>query len=85
MQFELENVDYKGRVFTENVTVERSPATGPGWYIFARDKNGTCMLVARPSVPARKHPHYNIAVRRGWLRKCDAEFIASTVANLIRP
>ena len=84
MEFELENVDYKGRVFTENVTVERAPATGPGWYIFARDKDGICKLVARPKVNPRKHPHYNIRIYRGWHTKQEAEFIASVVANIIR-
>lgn len=67
-------VDYRGRVY-DNYHVRRDPTLGPGWYIFGRspDYQGILTLVARPDVKPRKHPHYSGQVRRGWLRKKDAE------------
>lgn len=81
---EIENVDYKDRVFSDNITAEREPSTGPGWYIFARNSEECiCKLIARPNVSARKHPHYNIRIRRGWLTKKEAEALIPTIENLI--
>lgn len=81
---EIENVDYKDRVFSDNITAEREPSTGPGWYIFARNSEECiCKLIARPNVSARKHPHYNIEVRRGWLTKKEAEALIPTIGKLI--
>lgn len=80
---EIENVDYKDRVFSDNITAEREPSAGPGWYIFARNSEGICKLIARPNVPARKHPHYTLRVRRGWLTKKEAEALIPTIENLI--
>lgn len=60
------------RSFTEEFFVDRSPAEGPGWYVFGREPNRVIKIVARPDVPRRHHPHYNVAVRRGWHRKYEA-------------
>lgn len=73
-------VCHKGLVWDAGFHVRKSPATGPGYYIFARrpEYGGNYVrLVARPDVPSRKHPHYNCKVQRGWrtyreaCRACD--------------
>lgn len=66
---EIDLVDHKQRRFDTEFFVDTEPSKGPGWYIFGRSAEGVIKLVGRPKVPARRHPHYNIAVRRGWLRK----------------
>lgn len=72
---EFSTVDYRDRHYA-NYYIERSPATGPGWYIFGRNPEWyggrLVRLCGRPAVKARRHPHYNCRVRRGWLRKKDA-------------
>jgi hypothetical protein len=71
---EFSTIDYRDRVFS-NFYIGQSPGTGPGWYIFGRNPEYGGRLVrlcGRPSVKARRHPHYNCQVRRGWLKKRDA-------------
>jgi hypothetical protein len=77
--------NYSGHEFRDFFP-ERDGARGPGWYVFGRnaEKYGTradgkgayTMLCARPEVKARKHPHYNISVRRGWRTKAEAQQVA---------
>lgn len=81
---ELETVDYQGRTFTTDIHIRKDPSTGPGWYIFGRCTDvsaNVIKLIARPSVKSRKHPHYNIRVRRGWMTKRAAEFAAVAVRH----
>jgi hypothetical protein len=71
--------DYRGRLFSE-FYVRRDPATGPGWYIFGRNRAAGAMVVklcARPDVSPRRHSNYNISVRRGWRTMCEAAAIAA--------
>ncbi len=71
--------DYRGRTYA-GFYARRDPATGPGWYVFARALNVSatvCRLMARPDVPARKVRSYNGKVRRGWQRKAEAEAFAA--------
>ena len=69
--------DGKGREYRNNLFVDRSPAHGPGWYIFGRCLTdylpaGITMLVARPDVAPRKYSLWNGRVRRGWRTKREA-------------
>ena len=83
--FDVEVTDYKGRVY-RGFHARRDPGTGPGWYVFGRCLPGVgqdcygghvVMLCARPSVPARRHPHYNCQVRRGFRTKAEADAAAA--------
>lgn len=78
--------DYKGRRFGAPFKVYREPSQAPGWFVFGTSPEGVIRIVARPAVEARKHPHYNIRVRRGFSKKSEADQIAKelnarTVAN----
>lgn len=59
---------------------QRSPHTGPGWYVFGRNRHfyggSYIKLCARPDVRARQYRHYNGPVRRGWYTKAEAQEIA---------
>jgi hypothetical protein len=75
---EVELVDYKGRVYRQ-FHARRDPSHGPGWYVFGRNEgygDRLVMCCARPAVKARRHPHYNGLVRRGWRTMREARAIA---------
>jgi hypothetical protein len=82
--FLLEMVDYKLRVFSDGFYARQDPQSGPGWYVFGRSKEDVIKLVARPDVPDRAHPHYNIKVRRGWRLKREAFVIAAYLNSTYR-
>lgn len=69
---------FRGGHFTEH-TARRDSSYGPGWYVFGRNPayNGRyVMRTAQPDVPARKHPHYNGRVKRGWRTLREALAVA---------
>lgn len=84
-QVEFEPIGYSGHKFSD-FYAQQDPTEGPGWYIFGRnsEKYGTnadgkgnyIKLVARPDVKARRHPYYNVKVRRGWHTKAEAQHVA---------
>ena len=69
------------RSFTLDFWLAHDASSGPGWYVFGRCASGVIKIVAQPHVSPRRHPHYNIRVRRGWHRKRDAAAIASLLAR----
>ena len=84
----IEVMDYKGRQYRE-FEAKRDPGRGPGWYVFGRCirgvgtdcyGGGVVMNCARPATKARRHPHYNGQVTRGWWRKRDAEVVARAMS-----
>lgn len=80
----LNTRDYRGRDFADFYAA-RSPATGPGFYVYGRNGyhyGGVIMLCARPDVPARGHCHYNGRVRRGWRTLREARAVASALRAL---
>jgi hypothetical protein len=89
---EFHNVNYDGYRFTD-FFVRKAPEIGPGFYIYGRNKkkygtkaNGDgfyTMLCVRPHVKARKHPHYNCAIRRGFSRKWIAQEIADSLNKAV--
>ena len=81
---EFENINYSGHKFDRFEARKGSGSDGPGWFIygFNDEKYGPkqyVKLVARPDVPPRKHPHYNIRVRAGWKTKAAAQQIADAL------
>lgn len=73
-------IDYKGRVYRE-FFVSKDPGLAPGWFVYGRCRNeygpnGIIFLVGRPAVKPRKHPHYNVKIRRGWHSKREAQAYA---------
>ena len=82
---ELRAVNYSGHTFA-NFFPQRDSAGGPGWYVYGRNsekygvkadgKGAYVMLCARPSVAPRRHPHYNVKVRRGWHTRREAQAVA---------
>lgn len=75
-------VNYKGDIF-DLFHARRDPGMGPGWYVFGRNPSygdHYIMLCARPNVTPRRHPHYNVQVRRGWTTKREAETVAARLA-----
>lgn len=83
-RYTLQTSDYKNRVY-RSFHARRDSVSGPGWFVFGRclphagrDTYGgkVVMLCARPDVPARKHPHYNIRVRRGFRTMREANRVA---------
>ena len=69
--------DYRGRVFSD-FYVSTNPAHGPGWYVFGRNEARNVIKVcAQPNVTPRKHPHYNIRVRRGFKTMREAQACAN--------
>lgn len=82
--FLLEMVDYKLRVFSDGFYARQDPQSGPGWYVFGRSKEDVVKLVARPDIPSRVHPHYNIKVSRGWKLKREAFVIAAYLNSTYR-
>ena len=76
---EVKTTDHLGRVFSD-FFVAKASDKGPGWYVYGRNAGyggKLITLVARPDVAARKHPHYNGPVRRGWRTKAEAQAIAN--------
>ena len=76
---EINTVNYRGDMF-DRFYARKDPHSAPGWFVFGRNPgygDHYIMLCARPAVKARKHPHYNVAVRRGWSTKREAESIAA--------
>lgn len=86
-------VGYSGHKFTEDLHVRRDSGHAPGWFIFGRNsekygkkpdgKGAYVSLVARPAVKARRHPHYNVQVRRGWRTRREALAALATVQAAI--
>jgi len=82
---DLVTANYDGHRF-DDFYVSRDTSSAPGWFVFGRNaekygrradgKGAYVMLCGRPDVPARRHPHYNGPVRRGWHRKCEAQAVA---------
>lgn len=70
------NIDYKGRIFSD-FYVHKDPQSGPGYYVFGRDKNGVICLCAHPSIKPRKYRYYNVPKQRGFRRHGDALKVAS--------
>jgi len=80
-RFEFSCRDYRNRVFS-GFYLARAPTRGPGWYIWGRNPEYGGRLVRLcgwPDVRPRKHPHYNIRVRRGWLRRSEAQQVLDHV------
>lgn len=81
----IETTNYSGHTFAD-FYAERRPGHAPGWFVSGRnsEKYGThadgkgayVMLCARPDVKARRHPHFNGAVQRGWRTKREAQAVA---------
>lgn len=86
----VETASYDGHEFREDFHARQDWATGPGWYVFARngekygrsaDGRGSYVkLVARPAVKPRRHPHYSCKVERGFRTKAQAEAVATCLA-----
>lgn len=81
--------DHRGRMYRGPFFAAEDPAKGPGWYVFGRSlddykPNGIIRIVARPNVKPRVHPHYNVRVRRGWLKKRDAQAVADQMNKDLR-
>lgn len=78
--YKVELTDYRGRHYRD-FHARRSASDGPGWYVFGRNPHhyggNLVMLVARPEVEARKHPHYNVRVRRGFRTMREAREVAA--------
>lgn len=92
MSIDISFNDYKNRMFTRDLKVRRDPVSGPGWYVFAssvpgvgRDHygGGVVKMIARPKVKPRKHPHYNVKVRRGWHTQAEALAAMAEVQKII--
>lgn len=76
--FEFSRSDYRGRSYADFYP-RRSPASGPGWYVFGRSPeygNTLIRLCARPAAKPRAHPRYNVMVRRGWRTRRAAQAAA---------
>ncbi len=83
----VQTSDYRGRTY-HHFHVRRDPGSAPGWFVFGRGSNGEygghlISLCARPDVPWRRHPHYNVKVRRGWLTRREAQRIADVMNGLV--
>lgn len=77
----IKTVDYRGRTYSAFFP-RRDSGTGPGWYVFGcgAEYGGTLrMLCARPDVAARRHPHYNVLVRRGFRTMREAAAVAAAM------
>jgi hypothetical protein len=77
-RYTLKTVDYRGRVF-DRFYPARSPSDGPGWYVYGRNPeygDNLVMLCARPDVKHRRHPHYNVQIRRGFHTRREAQQVA---------
>jgi len=78
MQIDAKTVGFRGGWFNRFYP-RTDPGTGPGWYVFGRNPaygDSYVMLCGRPPVKARRHPHYNCQVRRGWKTRREAQLAA---------
>lgn len=68
-------VDYRGRYFNRSLTVEKDPALGPGWFIFAREQFTAQVVknVARPEGGLSACRNYSMRRFRGWRTAKEAE------------
>lgn len=82
----MDQIEFRGRGFRGGFFsafyVAKHPQSGPGWYVHGRNPaygGGYVMVCARPDVPARAHPHYNVKVRRGFRTMREARWVASVL------
>lgn len=78
---DVQTTGFRGGHFT-GFYVRRGDHDGPGWFIFGRNPaygGSYIALVARPDLKARRHPHYNCKVRRGWRLMREAQAVCDVM------
>lgn len=83
--YETNLAGHNGGIFSRNLKVERDPAKGPGWYVFAQEVGGIrWKIICRPNVPYRRHKHYNCLIKRGFLRRYEALAVLTDIEGKLK-